>query len=80
MWYNRIVQDLGNIPDFIEYYENELVEAKFDCGIRGHLEKNIAALPGITEHRFNQLQEIEAVLNFLNIQVRKVRRKHFKNI
>ena len=45
MWYNRIVQDLGNIPDFIEYYENELVEAKFDCGIRGHLEKNIAAMP-----------------------------------
>ena len=62
MWYNRIVQDLGNIPDFIEYYENELAEAKMDCGIRGHLEKNIAALPGITEHRFNQLQEIEAKL------------------
>ena len=29
MWYNRIVQDLGNIPDFIVYYENELAEAKF---------------------------------------------------
>lgn len=79
MWYNRIVQDLGNIPDFIEYYENELVEAKQDCGIRGHLERNIAALPGITEHRFNQLQEIEAVLNFLGIQLRKIRRKHFQN-
>jgi len=79
MWYNRIVQDLGNIPDFIEYYENELVEAKMDCGIRGHLEKNIAALPGITEHRFNQLQEIEAVLNYLGIQLRKIRRKHFQN-
>ena len=79
MWYNRIVQDLGNIPDFIEYYENELAEAKMDCGIRGHLEKNIAALPGITEHRFNQLQEIEAVLNYLGIQLRKIRRKHFQN-
>ena len=78
MWYNRIVQDLGNIPDFIDYYENELVEAKQDCGIRGHLERNIAALPGITEHRFNQLQEIEAVLNFLGIQLRKIRTKHFK--
>ena len=50
-----------------------------DCGIRGHLEKNIAALPGITEHRFNQLQEIEAVLNYLGIQLRKIRRKHFQN-
>jgi hypothetical protein len=35
-------------------------------------------LPGITEHRFNQLQEIEAVLNYLNIQLRKIRRRHFQ--
>ena len=42
------------------------------------MEKNIAALPGVTEQRFNQLQEIEAVLNFLNIQLRKIRRKHFQ--
>jgi len=35
-------------------------------------------LPGITEQRFNQLQEIEAVLSYLNIQLRKIRRKHFQ--
>lgn len=78
MWYSRVVADLGNIPDFINYYENELVEAKYDCGVKGNLEKNIAGLPGITEHRFNQLQEIEAVLNYLNIQLRKIRKKHFQ--
>lgn len=78
MWYNRVVQDLGNIPEFINFYENELQEAKYDCGVKGHLERNIASLPGITEHRFNQLQEIEAVLNFLNLQLRKIRRKHFQ--
>ena len=44
----------------------------------GIIEKNITNLPGITEHRFNQLQEIEAVLNYLNIQIRKIRRKHFQ--
>lgn len=78
MWYNKVVADLGEIPAFINYYENELQEAKYDCGIKGHLEKSVAALPGITEHRFNQLQEIEAVLNYLNIQLRKIRKKHFK--
>lgn len=78
MWYNRVVQDLGNIPAFIDFFENELLNAKYDCGVKGHLEKNIAALPGITEHRFNQLQEIEAVLNYLNIQLRKIRKKHFQ--
>lgn len=78
MWYSKVVADLGAIPDFIAHYEHELLEAKKDCRIGGIVEKNISALPGITEHRFNQLQEIEAVLNYLNIQLRKIRRKHFQ--
>ena len=78
MWYNRVVEDLGNIPGFIDYYEKELMFAKSECKIQGNVEKSISLLPGITEHRFNQLQEIEAVLNFLNIQLRKIRRKHFQ--
>jgi len=78
MWYSKIVADLGNIPDFIAYYERELDDAKRDCRIGGLVEKAITALPGVTEHRFNQLQEIEAVLNFLNIQLRKIRRRHFQ--
>ena len=78
MWYSRVVASLGAIPDFINHYENEIADAKKDCRISGIVEKNITALPGITEHRFNQLQEIEAVLNYLNIQLRKIRRKHFQ--
>ena len=78
MWYSKVVADLGNIPDFITHYEQELNEAKRDCKVSGIIEKNITALPGITEHRFNQLQEIEAVLNYLNIQLQKIRRRHFQ--
>jgi len=78
MWYSKVVADLGNIPDFITYYEHELDDAKRDCRVGGLIEKNITALPGITEHRFNQLQEVEAVLNYLNIQLRKIRRRHFQ--
>ena len=77
-WYTRITVDLAIIPDFITHYEAELVEAKKDVKVYGNVEKNIAAIPGITEHRFNQLQEIEAVLNYLNIQLRKIRRKYFQ--
>ena len=78
MWYSRVVADLGAIPDFIAHYEHELDLSKQDCRIGGVVEKNISTLPGITEHRFNQLQEIEAVLNYLNIQLRKIRRRHFQ--
>lgn len=77
-WYTKITGNLAAIPDFITHYETELQTAKFEISIKGNVEKNIAALPGITEHRFNQLQEIEAVLNYLNIQLRKTRAVTFK--
>ena len=77
-WYTKISANLSLIPDFIDYYDRELVSAKQDVRITGKIEKNLASLPGITEHRFNQLQEIEAVLNYLNIQLHKIRRKHFQ--
>ena len=78
MWYSRVVASLGSIPDFIDHYEKELDDAKTEVGVYGNIEKNLAGLPGITERRFNQLQEIEAVLNYLNIQLRKIRKKHFQ--
>lgn len=77
-WYTRITTNLAVIPDFISHCENELLSAKQEVKVYGNVEKNIAAIPGVTEHRFNQLQEIEAVLNYLNIQLRRIRRKHFQ--
>ena len=77
-WYTQISNDLAKIPEFIADYESELVDAKREIKIAGVLETNLKQLPGVTEHRFNQLQDIEAVLNFLNIQLRKIRRKHFQ--
>jgi hypothetical protein len=78
MWYSKVTQNLSNIPFFIEHFNKELLDAKKEVTIHGHVETNIKELPGITEQRFYQLQEIEAVLNFLNIELRRIRRKHFK--
>ena len=77
-WYSKITADLSVLPDFLAYYENQMASARVEVAVKGNVEKNIAALPGITEYRFNQLQEIDAVLSFLNIQLRKIRRKHFQ--
>jgi hypothetical protein len=77
-WYSKVCANLGEIPNFIAYYEDQLEEARRDISVKGNVEKNLAALPGHTEHRFNQLQEIEAILNYLNIQLRQIRRKHFQ--
>ena len=78
MWYSKITQDLSNIPKFIDYYNNELINAKIEVKVNGNVEVNIKELPGVTEQRFYQLQEIEAVLEYLNIQLRKIRRNYFK--
>jgi len=78
MWYSKITNDLSNIPKFIEYFNNELTNAKKEVKINGNVEVNIKELPGITEHRFYQLQEIEAVLAYVDIQLRQIRRKYFK--
>jgi hypothetical protein len=77
-WYNAVSSDLGKLPDAIVHYEAELRAAKNECCITGNIEKAAAAMPGIVEHRFNQLQEIEAILQYLNIELRRLRGKHFR--
>jgi len=77
-WYSRITQDLSVLPDFITAFETDLRAARFTVKVSGNVEKNIAALPGLTEEYFTKLQTVEAVLNFLNIKLRQIRRKHFQ--
>lgn len=78
-WYRKVTNDLKLISEFISYYENEYDKAKIDLSIKGKtVERNEAELPGIVEQRFTQLQEIEAVLEFLNVQYREKRSAIFK--
>jgi len=77
-WYSEISRDVGKIPDAVAHYESELVQARQECKLVGNVEKSAAAMPGIVEHRFNQLQEIEAILNYLNIELRRLRSSYFK--
>jgi hypothetical protein len=77
-WYDRVSKDISNIPDAVAYYEAELSSAKQDVRIAGNIERASAAMPGIVENRFNQLQEIEAILEYLNIELRRLRSQHFR--
>jgi hypothetical protein len=77
-WYTKISKDISNIPDAVEFYKAELIEAKGEVVIAGNLEKAAARMPGIVENRFGQLQEIEAVLEYLNIELRRLKSQHFR--
>lgn len=77
-WYSEISRDIGKIPDAIRFYQRELDEARQEIKLVGNIEKAAAQMPGIVEHRFNQLQEIEAILEYLNIELRRLRSSLFR--
>ena len=77
-WYDKVSKDISNIPDAVAYYETELQAARADARISGNIEKASAAMPGIVEQRFSQLQEIEAILEYLNIELRRLKSQLFR--
>jgi uncharacterized protein YfdQ (DUF2303 family) len=77
-WYNEVSRNLSKIPDCVAYFDLELIEAKKQCKIYGNLERAAASLPGIVEERFGQLQQLEAILEYLNIELRRLRSKTFR--
>lgn len=77
-WYRKVSDDVSSLPDAISYFESELQGARLETSLKGNLEMNSRLMPGIVEHRFNQLQEVEAILEWLNIQLRKKRSEVFK--
>lgn len=77
-WYRIVTNDYTKMPDFIDYYEKELEAARNEVKLRGYIEKNASDLPGIVENRFTQLQEIESILKYFEIQHDKLRSEKFK--
>jgi len=78
MWFGKVKADLAEIPNALDWFENEYTQAKLEVRINGSVEKQSRDLPGIVEHRFAQLQELEAILEHFNIQLNKVRTKSFR--
>lgn len=77
-WYSEISRDLTMLPACIDHFYKEMDQAKLEVKLSGILEKQAALLPGVVENRFGQLQEIEAILEYLNIELRKIRSRTFR--
>jgi hypothetical protein len=77
-WYTKISKDISHIPDAVDFFNTELQDARLECRITGNVERAAAAMPGIVEQRFSQLQEIEAILEYLNIELRRLKSQHFR--
>jgi hypothetical protein len=77
-WYAKVSKDIAHLPDCLDHFYTDLEDARKEVKIHGSVEKASSSLPGIVENRFNQLQEIEAILEYLNIELRRVKTKTFR--
>ena len=77
-WYAKVSKDIANLPGSLDHFYRELDQARAEVKVHGNVERASAALPGIVEQRFNQLQEIEAILEYLNIELRRIKSKAFR--
>jgi len=77
-WYRQVQQSLTHLPEAIEHYELELETAVLECSIKGNVEKLSREIPGIVAYRFNQLQDLEDILEHLNILMRQKRSEKFQ--
>lgn len=77
-WVYKIQESFDNIVHFVSHFDTEYESARKEIPIKGEIQTHSAQLPGQFEFRYRQLQEIEAVLEFLNIELRKVKSIHYK--
>ena len=80
MWYNRVVANLSEIPNFIAHFETELTEAKRECRIGGYVEINIKELPVKWKHKNgSKVNVITDSIKFL-VGIIKLKIKYYKKL
>jgi hypothetical protein len=77
-WFHEVSRDLSKLPDALEHFEAEYQAARKEVWLVGRIEKNSSEIPAIVEQRFSQLQEIESILEHLNIEMRRIKNRHYR--
>lgn len=77
-WLSVIRSDISNLSKVVDHYEGELEQSRREITLKGSVERHSRDLPGIVEMRFRQLQELETILEYLNIELHKLRSKTFR--
>lgn len=75
--YKDVKKDLSLLPKFIEEYETRYLSHKEKVKLEGKLIGESVKLSGIMEEFWAELQEIEAVLEYLHVQLKIIRSKFF---
>ncbi|SOK58549.1 hypothetical protein [Yersinia phage fHe-Yen9-04] len=79
-WHWIIKDDKTKIIDMVEFFENELEDARREIKQIGLIETIAQRLPAYHEQRFSQLQQVETVLEILEIEMRQLESEKFKHL
>lgn len=72
-YFKLIKKDDTKLQEVLEYFEEEYLKGKEEIKLDGILCQNIAELSSFFEHRYSQLQEIDAILNHFNNKLSGIR-------
>lgn len=76
--YNKLVHDSSTLPEFIQHFESEALEAKEQLVISGKLEGIAKVIPTIMDQRFTQLQILNASIEHFEKQLDIIRAKLYR--
>lgn len=86
-WYSKVSadpNDLSPVADAYEYFDRQYEDAKRDLEVLtkkgAPVSEVIRRIPGLTEYRYGQLSEIEAIIGYLEIiqtKAQGIKRKHY---
>lgn len=80
-WFSKVKSDITTIPECVEYFEQQVKEGLLDLDTSGvRLEVIHRQLPSRMAYRYNQLQEIEAILEHFNTLLGFERSSAYKRI
>ena len=84
-WYYRVAKDPSNfygpLGEALEYFHGQYEQARKELkpGRGNNMSEYAADLAGAVEYRYGQLQELEAILEFVRIQYDKIRGERKRN-
>ncbi|MBS49996.1 MAG: hypothetical protein CMN60_20345 [Sphingobium sp.] len=77
-WFYVVSSDLSRIPDAVAFYEKEYEEGRKFLPLEGAISRKCGQLATVVDKYYAYYQEIEAILEHLNIEQKKVRAQVFK--
>lgn len=73
-WFRRISANgyEDELDDAIIYYDEQYEEALKDLDLKGSVNRMISRLPGLTQYRFSQYQDLCAICEYMETEKNKI--------